>query len=184
LFFAIFTGILGFVNEDTKGPIEVIKAQIAAEARSQVMAEADDITQRIDDTRVAEIATQLGITTDQLNEIYTATSAGTVVGYTFSTTASGFGGGVGVLTGIDAAGTVTDIRIVSHSETPGLGAKSTDPAFTDRYKGKATDASLVVTKTPSTQPTEIDAITGATITSRAVTTAVNYAIDAYKILTQ
>ena len=87
------------------------------------------------------------------------------VGYVFQTEAKGYGGAVKVMTGISADGQITGIVILEHSETPGLGANA--------EKG----ITLVKNKAPSDG--EIEAMTGASITSRAVTNAVNEAITKY-----
>ncbi len=73
---------------------------------------------------------------------------------------------------------VSGIDIIKHSETPGLGAKADQPAFKDQFKGKPTE-DLVVVKTGASSDEEIDSISGATITSRAVTNAVNEASAYY-----
>ena len=68
---------------------------------------------------------------------------------------------------------------MNHSETPGLGAKSTEPAWQAQFKGKPLKDALAVTKQEASKPNEIKAITAATITSRAVVTGVNAARDDY-----
>ena len=85
---------------------------------------------------------------------------------------SGFGGTLTIVVGINTDGTVAGAQVTSHSETPGLGAKAkADPTWITQFAGKAADGSLAVTKDGG----DINAITGATITSRAVTKAVNRA---------
>ena len=71
-----------------------------------------------------------------------------------------------------ADGNIAGIKVTGHAETPGLGAKAqTDSAWVAQYQGAAADGQLMVTKDGGT----INAITGATITSRAVTDGVNTA---------
>lgn len=96
-------------------------------------------------------------------------------GYVIVTSATGYGGPVKVMTGIDMEGKVTGIIILEHSETPGLGAKATDDSFRQQYVGVSAEGSVNVTKDGG----DIDAISGATITSRAVCSAVNQAIEIY-----
>ena len=74
---------------------------------------------------------------------------------------------------------LTGIKVMQHSETPGLGAKSTEPAWQEQFKGKSLKEALVVTKDAVKKPEEIKAITAATITSRAVVTGVNAAREDY-----
>ena len=89
--------------------------------------------------------------------------------------AKGFGGTVGLTVGV-SDGAITGVRIGSHSETPGLGAKAADEAFYGQFAGKSGE--LTVTKTGAVTDQEINAITAATITSKAVTGAVNEVLAA------
>ena len=97
---------------------------------------------------------------------------GETVGYCMEVLPSGFGGTLTVVVGINTDGTVAGAKVTSHAETPGLGAKAqADPTWIPQFAGKPADGSLAVTKDGS----DIVPITGATITSRAVTKAVNTA---------
>ena len=93
-------------------------------------------------------------------------------GYVVEVTPSGFGGEIDMVVGISADGTVTGVSIISMSETSGLGANATKEGFRAQYLGKT--GALAVSKDGG----EIDALTGATITSRAVTRGVNSALTA------
>ena len=82
--------------------------------------------------------------------------------------------------GIGTDGKITAIEITDVSnETPGLGQNAVKPSFTDQFKGK--DSSLTVTKSGA-KGNEVNAITGATITSKAVTKSVNLAMDLFKYI--
>lgn len=96
-----------------------------------------------------------------------------VVGYVYTSSAKGYGGAVGVMVGLDKDGTVTGIEILSHAETPGLGANATSDSFKSRFVGK--QGELTVDKN-SNDGQNIQAITAATITSKAVVSAVNAVI--------
>ena len=80
-----------------------------------------------------------------------------------------------VLVGIDGAGATTGVSILEMSETPGLGARTAEEAFRAQFRGKAAGGSLTVTKTPPESAMQVQAVSGATISSTAVTTAVNAA---------
>ena len=95
--------------------------------------------------------------------------SGEPCGYALSVTASGFGGDIAMTVGV-----VTGVRIGTHSETPGLGAKAADDSFLSQFTGKGGE--LTVNKNGAQNDSEISAITAATITSRAVTSAVNEAV--------
>lgn len=105
---------------------------------------------------------------------------GEEIGYVFTAGAKGYGGTVSVMVGLDMNGTITGVEILSHSETPGLGANSVKPEFKNRFIGKT--GQLTVDKN-SNDGQNIQAITAATITSKAVTGAVNAVTAAYAEIT-
>ena len=76
-------------------------------------------------------------------------------------------------------GKVAGITIASHSETPGLGANAAEPEFLSRFYDKPIDKPLAVVTGDSGKADEVEAITGATITSKAVVDGVNDAISLY-----
>ena len=104
---------------------------------------------------------------------------GETVGYAVTVSASGSQGTIEMMVGVDAEGTVTGVSIVSHSETSGIGTKVTGNEPTaagvgvlDQFVGKsAADGTLSV-------GSNVDAITGATVTTRGITTGVNAALAA------
>ena len=91
-------------------------------------------------------------------------------GYVVEVTPSGFGGTIDMVVGVGTDGTVTGVSIISMSETSGLGANASKESFRSQFVGKS--GVLAVSKDGG----EIDALTGATITSRAVTSGVNTAL--------
>ncbi len=105
--------------------------------------------------------------------------SGEQVGYVFTAGAKGYGGTVAVMVGLDNEGVITGIEILSHAETPGLGANAVKPEFKNRFMGKS--GTLTVDKV-SNDGQNIQAITAATITSKAVTAAVNSVTAAFEEL--
>lgn len=103
-----------------------------------------------------------------------------VKGYAVTVTSKGYAGAINIMVGISTEGKIVGIKILSMSETPGLGAKASEPAFSGQYNGKSLDKPLEVVKIPVANPNEIQAITGSTITSKAVTVGVNQAVEFYK----
>jgi len=95
--------------------------------------------------------------------IYTICADGAEVGYAFMAVGKGYGGDIDVLVGLEDETTVKGITIISQSETPGLGSRITGSSFADGFVGL--DISDVALKQDGGQ---VDAITGATISSRAV----------------
>ena len=104
-----------------------------------------------------------------------------VGGVVITTKDKGYGGEITVLTGFDKNGNITGVRLLEHSETAGLGANAANEKFTDQYitpNGESRPGSFAVSKDGGT----IDAVTAATISSRAVTRAVNKAVAVYDAL--
>lgn len=154
--------LLGFVNQVTAPQIE----QNAINARNLAMSVI------IPDAEF----TDLGITvegdkvTPAISGVYEAVKGGETVGYCVQVEPSGFGGTLTMIVGISKDGTVAGTQVTGMSETPGLGANcQTD--WINQYGGMAADGSLAVTKDGGA----VVPITGATITSRAVTLGVNTA---------
>ena len=103
-------------------------------------------------------------------------ASGNVIGHVInSTSKDGFGGWVSISTGIQEDGTLNGIAFLSISESAGLGMNARDTDWYKQFTGKKADK-FSVTKTGATSDDEINAISGATITSRAVTGAVNAAV--------
>lgn len=114
-------------------------------------------------------------------KVHTATVADKAVGYAVeSSSKNGFGGAVRLMVGFDAEGTILNINVLEQKETPGLGTKMTDEgnALLASLKGKdAAQVKMTVKKDGG----DIDALTAATISSRAYAEAVAIAYEAYKV---
>lgn len=109
-------------------------------------------------------------------------SDGVTVGYIANITSKeGYGGDISFSVGISIEGTITGISVLSISETPGLGMKAKEDSFLNQYLDK--NGMFVVKEEPEAGEEVIDAISGATITSRAMTNGVNGALVAYSIYT-
>lgn len=111
-----------------------------------------------------------------ITDIQKAENDSGLVGWCMSVSSKGYGGPVNFIVGITKNGTVKAINILNHSETPGLGAKSTEPEFYGQFNDKS-QLPLKVVKGAAENPDEITAISGATITSNAVTGGVNAAVE-------
>lgn len=170
--------LLGLVYEITKEPIAVAKENAKNEAYQAVVKEADTFEEYTDFKvdKAAKILKNAGISGCEVNEVVIAKAGGEIKGYVIATTTSeGYGGDIQISVGIANDGTVTGVEILSIGETAGLGMNADTPEFKNQFKGKSVDA-FAVTKTGASADNEIDAISGATITSNAVTNAVNSAI--------
>lgn len=110
------------------------------------------------------------VTIDGINGVWLVTSGGDLLGYAASVSPLGFGGALDMMVGVNSDGTIAGMKIVSHSETPGLGSRVDDPDYLSQYTGKSGVLSF---------GSGIDAITGSTISSKAVLEAANRALAAY-----
>ncbi|MEG1310970.1 MAG: RnfABCDGE type electron transport complex subunit G [Romboutsia sp.] len=116
---------------------------------------------------------------DLVEEVYEGSNGSNIVGYTIKTNPKGYGGKMEVIVGISADGKITGVNIGTNSETPGLGSKSSEPEFKNQYNNKLTEKEIVVVKGKSSNDSEIVAISGATISSKAVTSGVNAAMELF-----
>lgn len=163
--------VLGFSNSITKDKIKEAEALVSEEARKSVLSQASKF-QKADSDEIETLVQE----NPNLLEIYKGLSdSGDVVGYAIKTATSGYGGNVEVITGISSDGKITGMNVVSHQETPGLGANATTKEFQNRFKEKSASKELVVVKASPQNDNEIQALTGATITSDAVVDGVNVA---------
>lgn len=153
---------LGFVYEMTKKPIEISNLNKKLNAIKQVVPEFTNDP----NSEMYRLPTGDG---DSL-EIYPAKNGEEIVGYAVNTyTNSGFSGNITLMTGFRPDGSIVDITVLNQKETPGLGTKMAEPEFKDQFKGKnPADFPLKVVKDGG----KVDAITAATISSRAFCDAV------------
>lgn len=171
--------LLGLAYEVTKDPIAQSEENAKREAWQAVFPDADlTAFEETDvDTDVADqVIADLGIDAT-IDEVCTVDGGDT--GYVITATDSeGYGGDIQVVVGITADGTVSGISFLSISETAGLGMNAQNESFYGQYVGVQTDHFYVSKDGGEGEP--IDAISGATITSRAVTGAVNAALGYFQ----
>ncbi len=160
--------LLGFINQVTAPQIAKNKEATRTAAMAQLIPGAE-----FELAEVSEVPAP-DKNTPAIQNIYEAVVDGETVGYCMEVLPSGFGGTLTVVVGVNLDGTIAGAQVTSHAETPGLGAKAqADPTWIPQFAGKPADGSLAVTKDGG----DIVSITGATITSRAVTLAVNTAAN-------
>lgn len=163
--------LLGVINGITKDKIEQNAIETRNAAMSVILPEADsfaDVEVSADWTAPADKNQPV------ISGVYEAQAGGQTIGYCVEVNPKGFGGALTLIVGINADGTVAGAQVTAHGETPGLGAKAqSDAAWIGQYAGQPADGSIAVTKDGGT----INSITGATITSRAVTLGVNTAAN-------
>lgn len=165
---AVSSAVLAYTNEITKDTIAENAAIELVNAQKILIPEAENFTEQV-------------VLVDGADRAYSiATDAGEIqVGYTFVTAMKGYAGDIGLMTALDMDGQVMGIRILAIEETPGLGMRVAEDDFLEQYEGKSGEFEL-----SGEGDNGIQAITGATVSSRAVTDAVNEAIFLYSKVTE
>lgn len=171
--------LLGLAYEVTKAPIAQSEENAKREAWQAVFPDAsEDAFEQIDVDQdiAASVIKDLGISAT-IDEVCTVDGGDT--GYVITATdGEGYGGDIQVTVGITADGTVSGVSFLSISETAGLGMKATEPSFYEQYVGVQAEQFYVSKDGGQGEP--IDALSGATITTRAVTGAVNAALGYFQ----
>ena len=170
---AVIALVLGVVNEITRGPIEQYLNGKRDAAYAMVMPGDGNTYEEIDAGSYANDPS------NSITKLCTAKDAsGNDIGYVAETTFSGAQGMITMVIGLDNDLTCTGIGVTEHSETSGLGAKAADPTdpFPQSMVGLTDGAKL------SKDGGSVSAISGATLTSRAVVTEIQTVIDAVKSL--
>ncbi len=163
--------VLGLVYELTKEPIRLQQEKAIAEACKAVFAEADEFA-AVNYTPDAEWMTELAAEGVTVGDAYFAMNKGEHLGFVVeAATSEGYGGVITLYLGIDKEGTLKGISILEISETPGLGMKAGEE-LVPQFRNKKAEA-FTYTKSGSMSDSEIDAISGATVTTKAITNAVN-----------
>lgn len=164
---AVATALLGFTNQITEPKIAQLAIETQMRAKQEVLSEAKEFS----DEKTAEL---------DGNEYsyYEGTADGKTVGYVFATSAKGYGGDIDIMVGINTDGKVTGVSILEINETAGLGMNAKNESFLSQFPGKSSTISVIKNGAPADD--EIVALTGATITSNAMTKAVNIALDLFE----
>ena len=175
---ALLLGLVNGVTADKIAAMNAAATQTALEAVTEAGSTYDEITSIPQE--VMDAAKEMGGT---LEEMYTVTFDGQPAGYAVKLTASGSQGLIEMVIGVDAEQKITGISVVNHSETSGIGSKvmgneplANGTGVLDQFIGKsAADGTLSV-------GSNVDAITGATVSTKGVTTGVNAALAAAGVI--
>ena len=152
----VISAALAFTNEITAPIIEAGAVDRENNARSEVLPEADEFE-----------LVELSGAPETIDSVYKSLND---AGYVFTVTVKGYGGDMQIMCGIDNEGLITCCKTMSHSETAGLGAKTAESEYKDQYIG--CDETL----------SSVQAISGATISSKAYEGAVRDAFTAYNMI--
>lgn len=164
---AIVTGLLAVTYSATKDTIRQREEETQIAARERVLAEAVEFEIMDLDMHAYD---------PEITSIYIGRdSLGGIAGAVISLEPRGYANKILMSVGIRKDGTVEGVEIIDHEETPGLGAKITEVWFTTQFSMVLSDEEFSVIKTLPEEKTQIQAISGATISSRAVVSGVNKA---------
>ena len=176
--------LLGLVHGVTAEPIAREQARQKEEAYMAVFEDASGFEAASEEQlkAVQEGILADGFATSTIDEVMIAQDeSGQELGYAFTVTNSeGYGGNITFAMGIQDDGTLNGISILSISETAGLGMQATQPEFQQQCAGKQVE-SFEYTKSGASADNQIDALSGATITTNAMTNGVNAGLDAFRI---
>lgn len=174
--------LLGVVYDITKEPIAAQKEKTKTQACQNVFREAAgfEAYEELDAEAASAVLAEAGITGADIDEVmYAKDASDSVLGYVITVTDhEGYGGDIQFSMGITKEGMLNGISLLSISETAGLGMKAGDvlvPQFTDKQVER-----FYTTKTGSANDSEIDAISGATITTDAIVNGVNGGLAYYQ----
>lgn len=155
---------LAFVYSITKEPIEQAEQKATAEAYSTVFSKADNF----EELELVEYKDENGA---KVSAVSKAVSGDETVGFVMTTACKGYGGDIKIAVGMDLEGVVTGISVLDASnETPGLGAKVKEEFFTSQFSGVKSGE----------VDSKVDAISGATFSTKGVKNAVNAAFKYYE----
>jgi electron transport complex protein RnfG len=152
-------GALAFVNAATKDRIAGFARTEKTEAMQKVLPEAEEFSEVIP------------------GKVWEARKGGELIGRVLAASAQGYSGPIESLVGIDPANSVSGVRVLVQTETPGLGAKIAGEKFLGQYSGKRAEEVALKRDDPAGR---IDAVTAATISSRALTNAVRKTLDSFQ----
>ena len=152
-------GSLAVVNAVTKEPIATYEMRQRDAALREVSAGADEFKNVVPDS------------------VWEALRKGQKAGHIFLTRVQGYSGPITLMFGTDSDGAVTGLRVLSHTETPGLGAKIATAQFRDLFRNKRLEQLILKKDDPAKG--QIDAITGATLSSRVVTKAMRSTLESF-----
>ena len=153
----VVTALLAYINSVTSPIIAKAEQEKTEQAMSEVLDDADGFEKL-----------EIENLPDRVTEVYTATNGS---GYVFMLTTKGYGGDMKLICGMKSDGTIEQCKTLSHAETSGLGSKTAEDPYRNQYIGKTSDTL-----------SEVDAITGATISSTAYKNAIEDAFKAYDMV--
>lgn len=176
---AIAALCLALVNKITSPVIAKNQQAVIEAAQKEVLPEAE--TFKAVDYSNTELETSKNADTEVLG-FFRGQNKNGPAGYVVTVVSKqGYGGNIKIMVGINEKLEINKVKITESGETAGLGLKASNPEFIDQFIGRNEALSVIKNSAPTESGTDIAAISGATVTSKAVTNAVNTAIELVKI---
>lgn len=172
---AIAGGVLSGVNSVTEPIITEMKKEAAYGAFFDIFEEADDFAE-IDEALLEDIIEEEKAMTEVLEALDASEEK---IGYILQVRSGGYGGDMVTALGVNLDGTLAGMKVVDHSETPGIGDKIEDASFTDSFVEKSAEADLKAVDSPAAED-EVQMISGTTVSVNAVVNGVNRALGVYR----
>ncbi len=176
--------LLAVVNEITKDPIEAQKRAAVEAACKEVFPEAASFREgEKPETAAAYASFTEKYPKDTVDEVYEALAAdGSVLGVVLNiTNKEGYGGNIRFSMGVSLSGTLKGVSILETSETPGLGLQAAD-VLVPQFKDRQAESFVYVKGGGASAENEVDAISSATITTRAFVNGVNAGLDYFRMV--
>lgn len=177
---AVATGVLAVVNNMTAPIVEARETKEYEDSLSKVFEGADEFKslEDIDKAQFDKIAGK----NENIDDIVLAESGGEQVGYVFKVIGKGgYGGPITFVVGVDKENTIIGYEVLVHSETKGFGSQVTEDPFASSVIGNKMEGEIVSASEPSGD-NDIQAISGTTISVKAILNGLNGAVDALKEL--
>lgn len=164
--------VLSYVNEATKAPREYQYIKFVQEpSMKAVLSDFDNDPIK---ERIKVVLGEDGEGNPLEKVVFPAKKGGKIQAVAFSAAAKGYHDLIEVMVGVDPDGKLTGISIMTHTETPGLGARIVEPSFTDQFAGLDLDTTKL-----SAEGGKVDALSGATFSTVGVVTAVTEALKEF-----
>ena len=169
----VVTALLAWVYQITFPIIEARQAADLQVSLKQVLPAASSF----DAVRSAEALAAEGFEVPpSVRNVYPAMANDAGAGYAIAVSPKGYGGAISMLVGVGPDGAIAGVTILAMNETPGLGTNAANPAFLGQFSGLLPEDAPAVVKTETGRKGDIQALTGATVTSRAVTRGIDEAL--------
>lgn len=169
---------LALVNKVTAPVIAENQEIVTENTQKELIPDADKFV----DSQVLSLVEINSADGSDVESLFTAMKGDKVIGHIVTVISkNGYGGDIKLMVGINDKSQITKVKITETHETAGLGLKASNSEFIDQFIGRSNSLSVIKNSPPIYEGTDVSAISGATVTSKAVTEAVNKALEVVRI---